>query len=157
MNHPYPWESIAGPYPEILERQIRVRASSAVIFPYFIDPGKMMEWQGIAVELDPKPGGVYWVNVTGRDIIRGEFVSIEPDRRIVLKWGWETPGHPIKPSSTDVEVTLTEEGETTRVLVRHAGIPQEHRLQMGVGWQHYLTRLALVASGRDPGPDPWVD
>ena len=23
------------------------------------------------------------------------------------------------------------------------------------GWAHYLDRLAAVASGRDPGPDPW--
>ncbi len=23
------------------------------------------------------------------------------------------------------------------------------------GWAHYLGRLAQVAAGRDPGPDPW--
>ena len=25
----------------------------------------------------------------------------------------------------------------------------------GKPWAHYLGRLAEVASGRDPGPDPW--
>lgn len=157
MEHTdYPWEALAAPYGAILERQIRIRASKAEIFPYFIDVDKMMLWQGIEAKLDPTPGGIYWVNVTGRDILRGEFVSVEPNDRIVLKWGWETPGHPIRPSSTDVEITFTEEAETTRVLVRHSGIPAEHRMQMGVGWQHYLTRLGILASGRDPGPDPWV-
>jgi hypothetical protein len=25
------------------------------------------------------------------------------------------------------------------------------------GWEHYLPRLALVAEGTNPGPDPWHD
>jgi hypothetical protein len=24
------------------------------------------------------------------------------------------------------------------------------------GWEHFLPRLAIVASGGDPGPDPWT-
>jgi uncharacterized protein YndB with AHSA1/START domain len=153
----YPWERIAPGYPAILERQIRIRATPDEIYPYFVDPEKMKLWQGIEAKLDPRPGGVYWINVTGKDILSGEYVLLEPPTRILLKWGWETPGHPIRPSSTDVEITFNQEGETTRVLVRHANIPEEHRLPMGVGWQHYLTRLAIVAMGRDPGRDPWID
>ena len=157
VSHPdYPWEHIAQPYGVVLERQTRVRAPKAEVFQYFVDPEKMQQWQGIEAKLDPTPGGIYWVNVTGRDILSGEFVSVEPNDRIVLKWGWETPGHPIKPGSTEVEITFIEEGELTRVLVRHTGIVEDWRQQMGVGWQHYLTRLTMIAGGRDPGPDPWV-
>ncbi|MEK7214102.1 MAG: SRPBCC family protein [Chloroflexota bacterium] len=143
--------------PDVIERQIRIRAGRDLVFSYFTDPVKMTAWQGITAELDPKPGGTYRINVTGRDIVRGEFTAVEPPERIAMTWGWETQGHPIKPGSTQVEITFTEEGETTRVKIRQTGVAAPERLNTAYGWQHYLTRLGLVASGRDPGPDPWAD
>lgn len=143
--------------PDVIERQIRVRADRNLVFSYFIDPAKMTAWQGITAELDPKPGGLYRVNVTGRDIVRGEFTAVEAGERIALTWGWETQHHPIKPGSTQVEITFADEGETTRVKIRHTGVAAPERLNTAYGWQHYLTRLGLVVTGRDPGPDPWVD
>jgi hypothetical protein len=38
----------------------------------------------------------------------------------------------------------------------HRGVPHERQGRSGEGWDHYLARLALAASGRDPGPDPWA-
>lgn len=72
-----------------VEREIRVRARPETVFAYFTDPAKMMEWKGIEAELDPKPGGIYRVNVTGRDIARGEYVEIAPPSKVVFTWGWE--------------------------------------------------------------------
>lgn len=143
--------------PEVIERQIRIRAPRDLVFAHFLDPAKMTAWQGVTAELDPQPGGRYRVNVTGRDVVLGEFVAVEAPDRIALKWGWENPKHPVNAGSTDVEITFEESGELTRVTVRHTGVAASERLNTAYGWQHYLTRLGLVAVGRDPGPDPWVD
>lgn len=63
--------------------------------------------------------------------------------------------HEVPPGSTTVEVTLTAEGDETVVRLVHLGLPAEPvRDDHAMGWRHYLARLATVASGNDPGPDP---
>jgi hypothetical protein len=38
----------------------------------------------------------------------------------------------------------------------HTGLPDAAQCAgHAEGWAHYLDRLAEVAAGRDPGPDPW--
>ena len=57
-----------------VEREVRIAARPETIFSFFVDPEKMMRWKGISAELDPRPSGIYRVDVTGRDIARGEHV-----------------------------------------------------------------------------------
>ena len=52
----------------VIEREIRIAAPPDVIFGFFTDPEKMIRWKGTTAELDPRPGGIYRVNVTGREI-----------------------------------------------------------------------------------------
>jgi len=141
---------------EPVERQLRVRVPAATAYSYWVDPAKMMQWQGMEAELDPRPGGVYRVNVTGRDVTCGEFVEVTPNQRLVFTWGFDRAGHPIPAASTRVEVEFVEQGDVTVVKVRHSGIAKAEQLNTAYGWQHYLTRLGLVVAGRDPGPDPWL-
>jgi uncharacterized protein YndB with AHSA1/START domain len=140
---------------DVYERELRIAARPEVIFDFFIDPVKMLRWKGTEAALDARPGGVYRVNVTGRDIALGEYVAIEPPHRIVFTWGWENS--PIAPGSTTVEVTLTPDGDGTLLRLRHSGlVSEEARAQHAQGWEHFLPRLAIVAAGGDAGPDPWV-
>jgi hypothetical protein len=38
----------------------------------------------------------------------------------------------------------------------HSGLPNETSCNNhATGWAHYIGRLSVAASGRDPGPDPW--
>jgi uncharacterized protein YndB with AHSA1/START domain len=87
----------------------------------------------------------------------GEFVEVDPPRRIVFTWGWEKEFFATPPQSTVVEVSLTPDGSGTllRLVHRrlHPGAVVFHR----AGWEHYLPRLTQAASGRDPGIDPWHD
>lgn len=69
---------------EGLERQVRIAARPETIFAFFVDPQKMLQWKGIEAELDPRPGGIYRVNVTGKDIARSEYVEIVPYTRVVF-------------------------------------------------------------------------
>ena len=141
---------------EVLVREVRIAASPATIFPFFTDPEKMVRWKGITAELDPIPGGIYRVNVTGRDIARGEYVEVVPNQRIVFTWGFEAEGSPVPPGSTTVEITLTPDGDYTILRLRHLGLPAEAQAEHGKGWDHFISRLVIASEGRDAGPDPMV-
>jgi uncharacterized protein YndB with AHSA1/START domain len=141
----------------VLEYETRVAASPETVFGYFTDPAKMVQWMGTEATLDPRPGGVCRINPSGHAVMSGEFVEVDPPRRIVFTWGWETELFATPPQSTIVEVSLTPDGEDTVLRLAH------RRLQPGAvafhqaGWGHYVPRLALLAAGADPGIDPWRD
>jgi uncharacterized protein YndB with AHSA1/START domain len=135
--------------------EIRIAARPETVFAFFTDPEKMMRWKGVEAELDPRPGGVYAVNVNGRDRARGTYVELVPHSRIVFSWGWEDPALQIPPGATTVEVTLTPDGDGTHVRLVHRGLASaELRQTHTAGWQHYLSRLSVAAAGGDPGADP---
>jgi uncharacterized protein YndB with AHSA1/START domain len=146
-----------GETERVLEYERRIAASPETVFAFFTDPAKMVRWMGTEAVLDPRPGGVCRINPAGHAVMSGEFLEVEPPRRIVFTWGWETKLFSTPPQSTVVEVSLTPDGEHTIVRLAH------RRLQPGavrfhqVGWEHYLPRLATAAAGGDPGGDPWRD
>jgi len=137
-----------------LEREILIDASPETIFGFLTDPEKHTQWEGTEAQLDPRPGGVYRVVIAGEYVAAGEFVEVVPNERVVLTFGWDMEGNPIKPGSTTVEFTLHAEGGKTRLHLRHTGLPDADAVQLHThGWDHYLGRLAVVAAGGDAGPD----
>lgn len=141
---------------EVVTREVKIHAPAATIFQYFTDPAKAVRWHAISAELDPRPGGTYVLQVLPGSMMRGEFLELDPPRRLVFTWGWED-NELMPPGSTTVEVTLDQDGEYTIVRVAHSGVPTtELRAQHGDGWAHYLERLAIAAIGSDPGSDPWA-
>ena len=71
----------------------------------------------------------------------------------MFTFGWDEPGHPIPAGTTTVAISLIPEGEKTRVRLVHTGLPADAVSDHTGGWDHYLGRLALAATGRDAGPD----
>ena len=142
---------------EAVERQVRVAASPETVFSYFTDNQKMVEWKGFNATLDPRPGGVYRVEISDENIARGEYVEVVPYSKVVFTWGWEGDGAPVPSGSTTVEVTLIPDGDHTIVRLRHYGLPVDARDVHGEGWDHYMPRLATAATGVDPGPDSLRD
>src|ERR1043165_1755397 len=98
---------------EPLRHQVRVAAPPEVVFGYFTDPARMVEWMGIAALLDPRPGGSFRIEANGRDVVLGEYVEVDPPHRVVFTWGFEGAERAVKPGSTRVEVTLERDGEGT--------------------------------------------
>jgi uncharacterized protein YndB with AHSA1/START domain len=141
----------------LVEHEVRVAASPDSVFEYFVDPTKMVMWMGTEATLDPRPGGVCRINPSGQAAMLGEFVEVDRPRRIVFTWGWETAAFKTPPQSTLVEVSLTPDGEDTVVRLAHRRLKPELVALHRAGWSHYLPRLALAASGADPGRDPWRD
>jgi uncharacterized protein YndB with AHSA1/START domain len=141
--------------PDIV-REVRIGAPPHEVFPFFTDPDKMILWKAIEATLDPRPGGLFRIDVTGHDVALGQYVEIDPPRRVVFTFGWESEGSPVPPGSTTVEITLVPDGEGTLVRLVHSGVPDEIRAGSSEGWDHYLARLVVAAEGGNPGPDPWV-
>ena len=142
--------------PEEIVREVRIAASPETVFPYFTDADKLVVWKAAGAELDARPGGVFRMDVTGRgDVARGQYVELDPPRRMVFTWEWEQ-GAATQPARSVVEVTLSPDGDGTLLRLVHRGVPEEIRRGSAAGWAHYLARLALAAGGHDPGPDPWA-
>ena len=139
---------------DVIERQIRIAARPETVFSFFTDPDKMTRWKGKSATLDPRPGGIYRVDINGRNVARGEYVEVVPHSRVVFTWGWEGDSSPLPPGSSKVEVSLIPDGDGTIVRLRHLGLSPEQRQAHAEGWEHYMPRLALAAAGGDPGPDP---
>jgi uncharacterized protein YndB with AHSA1/START domain len=135
--------------------QVRIAAPPEIVFPYFTDPVRMVDWFGVGALLDPRPGGTFSVDVNGRDTVAGEYVEVDPPRRVVFTWGFAGGGRATAAGSTRVEVTLEPDGEGTLVVLQHHGLSGTAATSHEEGWAHYLARLAPVAAGAPPVPDPW--
>lgn len=143
-----------------IQREITIAASPETVWEFLVDPDKAMLWMGQRVVFDPRPGGLYQVDVIPNNTARGEFLELEPPRRLVHTWGWD-PGedgpNPVPPGSTTIEIELIPEGDGTRLRFAHRDLPSTDAAQShGHGWDHYLERLVIAAGGGDPGSDPWI-
>jgi uncharacterized protein YndB with AHSA1/START domain len=56
------------------------------------------------------------------ETVFGEFVEIDPPRRLVFTWGWEGDEE-VPPGSSTVEVTLTPDGDATVLHLVHGDLP----------------------------------
>ncbi len=45
------------------------------------------------------------------------------------------------------------DGDGTILRLTHRGLPPDARPMHVAGWEHYIPRLAVAATGADPGPD----
>lgn len=141
----------------LAECQIRIEASPETVFEFLVDEQKMLLWQGVEAQLDPRPGGIFRLSITPGWIAAGEFLEVDPPRSVSFTWGWEGEESTLPPGSSRVEVTLAPDGAGTILSLVHTGLPSEDSAERhGEGWKHYLSRLAVAAPGGDPGPDPWL-
>jgi uncharacterized protein YndB with AHSA1/START domain len=134
-------------------REISVAAPPETVFPYFTDPDRMTRWMGTEAELDARPGGVLNVTVGGSHVALGEYVEVDPPSRVVFTWGWEDQETAVPPGSSTVEITLTPDGEGTKVVLVHRDLPEGQAGRHGHGWDHYMARLEIAGAGGDAGPD----
>ncbi len=136
-----------------LVREIHIKASPEVIFGYLTDPAKYVEWGGTEAVLDPRPGGTYRVLMGGTHQSDGKFLDVVPNERVLFSFGWDEPGHPIPGGSTQVEIRLEPDERGTTVRLTHSGLPEDAVSDHTGGWDHYLGRLEVAATGGIPGPD----
>jgi uncharacterized protein YndB with AHSA1/START domain len=144
----------------VVERRISIEASPETVWEFLVDPAKATRWMGQHATFEAQPGGLYRCEVIPGHTARGEFVELDPPRRLVFTWGWE-PGEKgetsLEPGASTIEVELTPEGEGTKLRFVHRDLPSAEAAESHAhGWDHYLPRLEIAAAGGDPGEDPWL-
>ena len=134
----------------VVERRVAVPPER--VFTYFTDPDKWMAWQGTEAEIELVPDGIWRVNVTGEGFASGRVVEVVENERVVFTWGWEH-GPPVPPGSTIVAIELVPDGDGTLIRLTHSDLPPDEIEIHRFGWEHYVSRLAAVSEGREPGPN----
>jgi uncharacterized protein YndB with AHSA1/START domain len=137
-----------------------------MVFTFFTDSERYRLWQGVEAELDPRPGGIFRVVMTGRSevVASGVYLEVDPPRRVCFTWGWEAPlplaegQAEVQPGTSTVEIDLRADGDATIVRLRHGDLPSlpSHQFHT-LGWTFSFERLAAVCVGADPGPNPFPD
>lgn len=114
------------------------------MFDYFTKPEALVRWMGERAILDPRPGGEFTL-LFGANTVRGTYLELDPPARLVIGWG-RAGSAEFPPGSSILEVTLTPEGQGTRVSIVHSGLPEPEVAKHAAGWRHYLGQLAVAAA-----------
>ncbi len=133
-----------------------VAAPAETVFDFLVEPDKMLRWMGTAVDIDTEAGGTFWMDVNGTDIASGRYQEVVRPERVVFTFGWEDGAFGITPGSSRIQIDLEPKDGGTQLLFVHSGLPEVAVEAHTEGWTHYHGRLAIVAAGGDPGPDPKV-
>lgn len=133
---------------EPVRKEVFIAAPPEHVFAYLTETERMLEWMGVSVELDARPGGIFRADINGRMIARGEYVEVVPHSRVVFTWGWEGSELGMGPGTTRVEITLEEQDGGTLLRLEHHDLAGEIREQHGYNWEYFLGRLRPVAEGR---------
>ncbi|WP_433040992.1 SRPBCC family protein [Dactylosporangium sp. CS-033363] len=125
---------------------VRIEAPPHVVFPYFTDPALIVAWIGERADLDPHPGGRFFLDF-GTVAASGEYRVIDPPHRVVFSWGIPGSGD-LPPGASTVEVVLTADGPATVVVLTHHGLSASHLDGHRTGWHDQLGRLQTVSAVR---------
>lgn len=142
-----------------VQRELTIAARPETVWEFLVDSDKATRWMGQRADLDPRPGGLYLVDVIPGHTARGEFVELDPPHRLVYTFGWDAgPEGPsaVPPGSSTIEIELVPDGDGTLLRFVHELPTVEESAKHAHGWDHYLGRLAVAAGGGDAGEDPWV-
>lgn len=137
---------------DVIERVIDIAASPETVFELLTDEEQYVRWKGTQAQLDARPSGVFNVGFADGGRVRGEYLEVVPNRRVVFTWGWDSPQAMVPAGGSTVEIELEPHGRGTRLRLVHRGLPPEARASHSEGWDYFLPRLVAVAEGRDPGP-----
>jgi uncharacterized protein YndB with AHSA1/START domain len=133
--------------------EMTLEADPASVFAFLTDPKRLVRWIGASATLDAQPGGLLLIDVVEGHTARGKFTEVVPVTRLAYTFGWDE-SKSVPPGSSLVEIDLAPRNGGTLLRFQHTGLPPGDVAGHRDGWNHYFARLALAASGRDPGPDP---
>ena len=140
--------------PLVVRRELQIAAPRAAVFAFLTDPEKIVSWMGAEATTEARPGGLYLVKGVGSTMVaRGAFREVVPVHRLAYSFGWEGVDD-VPPGSSLIEIDLFERNGGTLLRMTHSGLPNAVECaKHDEGWAHYLGRLAIAATGRDPGID----
>jgi len=145
-------------------------APRSLVFKVWTEPGHIVRWWGPKgftspyARVDLQPGGRYLFcmrSPEGRDFwSTGVFREVAAPERLAFTGAYaDEHGSPVHPSYYGFDgewpdellivVTFEDDGEGTRVTVRHSGLPADHIAAAGTGWSESLDKLADAVATAD--------
>ena len=134
-------------------------AAQARVFEAWTSPEVLRRWWGAgpdwtspAVEIDLRPGGRYRLSMQDPSgVVRsvgGEYVEVDPPRRLVYTWAWESHGAENDAATlVTVEFREVSPGETA-VTLTHTGFADGERRDLHrEGWELCIANLATRVLG----------
>ena len=148
-------EDSAMTEPHLVQRETQIAAPPATVFAFLTDPEKIVRWMGTEARTELHPDGLYLLKgISERErVARGEFREVVPVHRLAYSFGWEGDDE-VPPGSSLVEIDLIDRDGGTLLRMTQSGLPNAAQCAGHTkGWTHYFGRLAMVATGIDPGPE----
>jgi uncharacterized protein YndB with AHSA1/START domain len=107
------------------------------------DPARLEDWMG-AARVEPHVGGRYELMLGGPHPMTGRVLVWEPPQ--VLAFTWSNTHAP----DSIVRYALSREGEGTRLIFTHEGMPYATSALMLPGWHTFLGRLGDLLDAASP-------
>ena len=136
---------------ETVEQVVHIDAPPETVWSFWTEPARLCEWWGVEADAVAETGGIFRVVMDGGPVMLGEFLELEPPRRLLFSFGWEggAPGGPLPPGSSRVEVVLDDQAGGTLLTLRHE-LPASHAPDHLKGWAFFvgdrLVELARTAA-----------
>lgn len=132
-----------------VEVEVKIVAPPEAVFAFFVEPEKLTRWMGTACDIEPRPGGRLWCRLSDDDVVDGHYIELDPPHRLVFSWGW-VGSENVPPGSSTITVELTPEGDSTTLRLTQSGLPSDVVDTHEQGWDYYLPRLMVAATGGEP-------
>ena len=107
------------------------------------DPARLADWMGVS-HVEPRVGGRFDLMVDGPHPMTGRVLVWEPPQ--VLEFTWSNADAP----DSTVRYELTRDGDGTRLIFTHKGMPYASSALMLPGWHVYLARLGSLLDEAPP-------
>lgn len=117
------------------KKTFRINAEPSDVYAAITNPYTIELWSGYPAEMSTEPGSEFslWEgDISGRNI---EFI---PDHKIVQEWYFGD-----QEEKSIVTISISPEGENSRVIVEHTNIPDEDYNDIAEGWREYYMGAIL--------------
>lgn len=129
--------------------RLELPATAGAVWEVLVDPRHIAGWWSDYVRLEARPGGQLverWSDGSREVTTSGRVTHVDPPQLLELTWAEDD-----WPAETQVEFSLTEEGEArrTELVLVHSGwesLPGSRRGALirnhAAGWSHHMKNLA---------------
>src|SRR3979411_2744652 len=109
--------------PLVVRREVQIAAPPSTVLAVLTAPQTIRRWMATEATLEPHPGGLYLVNVTGKDVARGKFTEVIPVHRLAYSFGWDEREKNVPPGSSLIEIDLIDQQPAGTLLrMTHSGL-----------------------------------
>jgi uncharacterized protein YndB with AHSA1/START domain len=145
--------------PHRLDRTVVIQAAPQTVFRFFTENDRWASWWGTGSTIEPTSGGRVFIRHPNGIESSGEVVAVDPPRRIVFTYGFNS-GNPIPPGSSRVTINLEPQGAATRLDLVHEFAEPGPRDEHVQGWRYQLSVFGnvvadLAHAGAADAVDAW--